>query len=427
MDYDGLIHPLQTTLIVFIGLALACPANAENWPGWRGPRGDGTSIETTVPTTWDGSTGQNIMWRVPVPNRGYASPVVWDDRIFLSTCVEATGERTLLCLDRRTGATLWQQTVLKAPLEKKHTLNSYASSTPVTDGTKVWVTFLEPDFGSRTEVTPGNLVVAAYDMQGHQNWLVRPGRFASVHGFCSSPILFEDLVIVNGDHDGDAYIVALDKQTGKTIWKRPRTNKTRSYVTPIIRHLAGRDQMVFSGSKSIVSLNPRDGSRYWIIDGPTEQYVASLVDDGKLLYMTAGFPDHHIMAIRPNGNGNVTDTHVVWHTTRGCAYVPSPIIAGKYFLVAADNGIASCFEAATGKRYWMERLGKHYSTSLVSANGLVYFTADDGETKVVRPGPQLDVVAINELGDDCYASLAISRGQIFARTVKQLVCIGTSR
>ena len=418
---------LKVFLAILVGMVLVDSANAENWPGWRGPRGDGTSNERNIPTDWDGATGRNIAWRVPVPGRGYASPVVWDDRVFLATCVETTDQRDVLCLDRRTGATRWQQTVLTAPLEKKHTLNSFASSTPVTDGRLVFVTFLEPDFGSRTKVTPGNLVVASYDMEGHQAWLVRPGRFASVHGFCSSPILFENLVIVNGDHDGAAYIVALDRQTGKTVWKRPRANKTRSYVTPIIRHLAGREQMVLSGSKSIVSLNPRDGSRYWIIDGPTEQFVASLVDNGKLLFMTAGYPDHHIMAIRPDGHGNVTDTHVVWHTTRGCAYVPSPIIQGKYFLVSADNGIASCFEAATGKRFWMKRLGKHYSASLVSAQGLVYFLADDGTTKVVRPGPRLDVVATNELGENCYASPALSRGQIFIRTTKQLVCIGASR
>lgn len=400
---------------------------AENWPGWRGPRGDGTSQEQDVPTRWDGETGANITWKTALPGWGHSSPIVWDDRIFLTASVDQTKARQLLCVDRQHGRIVWQQDVLRAPLEKRHTLNSYASGTPATDGARVYVTFLEPDTESRTQVTPGNLVVAAYDLDGRPQWTVRPGRFASVHGFCSSPVLFEDLVIVNGDHDGDAYIVALERQTGAVRWKIDRENRTRSYVTPLIRDIGGRTQMVLSGSVSVVSLDPRTGTRHWIIDGPTEQFVASLVYDGQFLYMTAGFPEYHILAIRPDGHGNVTDTHIVWRTTKGCAYVPSPIVAGPYFLVAADTGIASCFAARSGQRLWMERLGKHYSASLVSAGGLVYFLADDGLMKVVRPGPALDVVAENPLGENCYASPAISRGQLFLRSEKHLYCIGPLR
>ena len=178
----------------------------------------------------------------------------------------------------------------------------------------------------------------------------------------------------------------LDKQTGKIVWQTPREEKTRSYCTPIIREIDGRTQMVFSGSKCVVSLDPHDGSQHWMIDGPTEQFVASLVYDGTLLFLTAGFPEHHILAISPDGKGNVTDTHIVWRTTRGCSYVPSPIVEGPYFLVAADDGIVSCFEAATGERLWMKRMAPHYSASLVSANGLVYLLDDDGVMKIVRPG-----------------------------------------
>jgi outer membrane protein assembly factor BamB len=349
---------------------------------------------------------------------------VWEDRIFLTTCVPETKARQLLCVERARGQILWQREVLRAPLEKRHNLNSYASGTPATDGQQVYVAFLEADQESRKEVTPGNLVVAAYDCDGNRRWLVRPGRFSSVHGFCTSPVLFEDLVIVNGDHDGDAYLAALDRRTGAIRWKIDRENKTRSYVTPIIRDLGGRTQMVLSGSKSVVSLDPRTGHRHWIIDGPTEQFVASPVEDGQLLYMTAGFPEHHILAIRPDGHGNVTHTHIVWRTTKGCSYVPSPIVAGRYFLVAADNGIVSCFEARSGERLWMERLSDHYSASLVSAAGLVYLLADDGTMKLVRPGPALEVVAENELGEYCHASPALSRGQMFLRGAKQLFCLG---
>ncbi|NLF67597.1 MAG: PQQ-binding-like beta-propeller repeat protein [Candidatus Anammoximicrobium sp.] len=413
-----------SAVLFAIGLLAADSVPAENWPCWRGPRGDGTSQETQVPLRWNGVSGGNIVWKTPLPGRGHSSPIVWDDRLFLVACVEASQDRILFCVDRQSGQILWQRTVIAAPLEKQHKLNSHASGTPATDGELVYVTFLEPDFGSKREVTPGNLVVAAYDFAGQPRWLVRPGRFSSVHGFCSSPVLFEDKVIVNGDHDGDSYIVALDRKTGAVRWKTLRAHKTRSYCTPIIRQIDGRTQMILSGSLCVVSLDPRDGSQHWIIDGPTEQFVASLVDNGRLLFLTAGFPEHHILAIKPDGRGNVTDSHIVWRTTKGCSYVPSPIVSGDYFLVAADNGICSCFVAATGERVWMERLSSHYSASLIEANGLVYFLADDGETKVVRPGRQLEVVAVNPLGEYCYASPAVSQGQLFLRSEKHLVCIG---
>jgi len=389
---------------------------AENWPCWRGPRGDGSSVEAGLPTQWDGPSGRNIAWKVPIPGTGHASPVVWGDRIFLVSALEDRQERTLLCLDRASGRTLWRRVVLETPLEPKHKLNSYASSTPATDGQMVYVTFLDRD----------SMFAAAYDFDGNRCWAVRPGVFSSRHGYCSSVVLFEDLMIINGDHDGDAYLVALDRKSGQPVWKVPRENKTRSYCTPIIRQIDGRTQMILSGSLCVASYDPHDGSRHWIIDGPTEQYVASLVYNGRLLFMTAGFPEHHIMAIRPDGHGNVTDTHVAWHTQKGCSYVPSPIASadGKYFLVVSDEGIASLFEASTGQRHWMERIGPHYSASLVGVDGLVHFLSDEGVTTIVRPGPVFDVVAENQLGEQCRASPAISQGRIYIRSKEHLFAIG---
>jgi outer membrane protein assembly factor BamB len=414
------------------GWLATAPARGEEWPGWRGPRGDGTSLQQHVPLEWDGATGKNIAWKTEIPGQGHGSPIVWQDHVFLATCLPQSQDRLLVCADRRSGQIRWQRSVIKSPLETKHTLNSHASSTPATDGQTVYVAFLEvdgrtvpaPNVGTPRDITPGRIVVAAYDFSGRQKWLVRPGEFVSAHGFCSNPVLYEDLVIVNGDHDGDSYVVALDKATGKEVWKTPRRHKTRSYVTPIIRHVDGRPQLVFSGSKSIVSLDPRDGSTHWTIEGPTEQFVASMVYDGKLFFMAAGFPTYHVMGIRPDGRGDVTDTHVAWHSTGAKCYVPSPVVAGNYLLVADDRGTANCFDTATGERLWQERLGKHFSTSLVMAGGLVYFLADDGIMKIVEPGSELKVVATNELGEYCYASPAISHGQILIRGEKQLYCIG---
>jgi len=306
--------------------------------------------------------------------------------------------------------------VLKSPFERKHALNSHASSTPATDGERVFTAFLDVR----------EVVVAAHDLEGRPRWLVRPGRFSSMHGFCSSPVLFEDKVIVNCDHDGDGYIVALARADGRQFWRIERPNRTRSYCAPTIFEAGGRTQMVLSGTLCVASYDPRNGRLHWMIDGPTEQFVASMVyhREANLFFMTGGFPEHHLLAIRPDGSGDVTRTHIAWRHNRASyvSYVPSPIAAGDYFLVVSDPGYACCFEAATGKLLWQEKLGEHHA-SLVSAGGLVYFLSDDGVTTVVRPGTTFEAVARNELGERCFASPALSQGQIFIRGDRHLFAI----
>ncbi|MFP6632966.1 MAG: PQQ-binding-like beta-propeller repeat protein [Planctomycetota bacterium] len=426
---------LKTLLLMLAALPLDGPqAAAENWQSWRGPRGDGTSSEKELPEKWNGRTGENIAWKVALPGVGHASPITWEDRIFTVSTLEATGERLLLCLNRKDGSLRWRQKVFKGPLETIHRLNSRASSTPATDGKLVFAAFLKvdgrtipaPNVSAPRLITPGTILVAAYDLKGGEKWVVEIGDFISAHGFNACPIIYSDLLIINGDHDGDGYIAALERNTGKVRWKIDRKNKTRSYVTPIIREIDGRTQMVLSGSKSVASYDPATGKEHWFIDGPTEQFVASMVYDGKLLFITGGYPARHILAIRPDGRGNVTDTHIAWRTNRGAAYVPSPIVEGAYFLIVSDNGIASCFEAKSGKRLWMERLGGGHSASTVSAGGLVYFVSDKGVTTVVRPGSKFDVISKNELGERCSSSPAISAGTIYIRGHKNLFAIRTA-
>jgi outer membrane protein assembly factor BamB len=401
-------------------LFCTCQLSAENWPGWRGPRGDGSSLDKNLPMQW--SDTDKLAWKKAIPGIGHASPIIWQDRIFVVTCMEETEQRKLICLERKTGRALWTKVVLTAPLERKNKLNSFASSTPVTDGKRVYVSFLDKK----------DMFIAAYDFQGEQIWAVRPGAFSSVHGYCSCPILYKNTVIVNGDHDGDAYIVALDKASGQTRWTSKRENRTRSYCTPIIRDIDGRTQMLLAGSMCVASYDPENGARHWIVDGPTEQYVASLVYDGELIYLTCGFPEQHLMGIRPNGRGNVTDSHVAWHhRSKDAAYVPSPIVVNGYYIVADDFGIVTCYQARSGELQWREKLGRHYSASLLEANGLVYLVADkglerqeEGVTTIVKPGPSLDIVAKNTLGEAIYASPAVYQGQLFLRGEKHLYCIG---
>jgi hypothetical protein len=387
-------------------------ARAENWPSFRGPRGDGVSGETEVPLTW--SASENIAWKRPIPGRGHASPILWDERLFVVSAAEERGERLLICLERRTGRTLWQRAVLTAPLEPIHSLNSYASSTPATDGERVYVSFLDRD----------RMFVAAYDFSGNRLWEAHPGPFASKHGYCSSPVLWRDLVILNGDHDGNGFLVALDRRTGRTVWRTPRPNNTRSYCTPLIRAVNGRPLLMMSGSKCVAAYDPATGAQRWIVDGPTEQFVAAPAFNGRLLFITAGYPERHIVAIRPDGRGNVTRSHVAWRTRRGCAYVPSPVVVGDYLLVAADGGFATCFMADTGETLWTERLGGGHSASPVVAAGRVYFQSDRGVTTVVRPGRAFVRLAVNELGEETYASPAVSQGQVFLRGVRHLYAIG---
>jgi outer membrane protein assembly factor BamB len=397
------------------------PATAQNWPGWRGPSGDGIVHETGFPTSW---SDKDIAWKTPIPGKGHSSPIVWGDRVFVTSCIEgdnpkdkaAPRERILVCVDRRKGSIIWQKTVVTAKLESCHNENSYASSTPATDGKLVFVTFLDDP----------KVVVAAYDFDGNRVWRKSPGEFQSQHGFCSPPILYKDLVIVNCDQDGfkqskPAYIVALDKETGEEKWRIDRPNRIRSYTPPFIAEAAGKMQMVLTGCKTVASYDPDTGKQIWLINGPTEQFVASMIFHKGYFYLTAGFPTYHVMCIKPDGTGNVTKTGIVWHETKCAGYVPSPVAHGDNIFLVKDDGLASCRDALTGEEKWLERLGRHHHSSPVQADGNLYFIDDDGICYVVKASPAFQVVAKNPLGEACFSSPAFSRGQIFVRGAKHLV------
>jgi len=390
-------------------------SETENWPMWRGPRGDGTSLEQSVPTYW--SATNNIAWKTAVPGEGHSSPIVWGDRLFLTTALKETQDRCLLCFDRKTGALLWQQAILHSPLEPKNPENSYASSTAATDGQKVFATFLDGK----------DVVVAAYDFEGHRVWLVRPGQFYSQHGFSHTPVLFEDKVIIDCDSKGENFIVALARQDGHILWKVQRDNPTQSYSAPLIREMTGRLQMVVPGNKAVTSLDPRTGRTLWVTDGPSEDCVITPAYNERagLVLTCSSWPKRVLQAIRPDGDGNITQTKIVWSSTGGAPYVPSPISLGDWFFTSGfETKETWCFEAATGKILWHEKMGLHHA-SPVSANGLVYFLNDDGVMHVVKAGPTFELVARNEVGERTYASPAISRGQIYLRGFKHLYCIGT--
>ncbi len=410
-------------LAVVLFASFDAEGQAENWPGWRGLRGDGTSLEVDVPTEWDGESGKNIRWKVAIPGSGYSSPVIHGDRIFLTSCNEGEKTRLLHCVNRESGDVLWTRAVLESPLEGVHKLNGHASGTPATDGELVFVTFFRTDATSGERGESGEMLVGAFDYEGNQRWLVTVGAFSSIHGYCTSPVLYRDLVLVNGDHDGESYLAALDKKSGEVVWKTPRVHQTRSYVTPLLREVQGQMQAVMAGSKCVAGFNPTTGKRLWWVEGPTEQFVASMVHDSSNFYLTAGFPTYHVMAIRHGGQQDVTESHVSWHVNDAKSYVPSPVLAKGLLFVADDRGIAHCFDSADGEHLWRERLGPHFSASLITAEGLVYFTADDGATTLMRAAREPIVLRVNELGERVYASPAISHGELFLRGTDHLFCI----
>jgi len=401
--------------MLFVGIMTFSlnPVQGENWPIFRGPRGDGTCLEKNVPMEWKVATG--CLWKTAVPGIGHSSPVVWGDYLFTATALPGNQERVLLCFDRRTGKIVWQQPVLSAPLEQKHEENSFASGTPSTDGESVYVAFLDQK----------EIAVAAYGFSGKQRWLVRPGSYASPHGFSCSPVLFKDKVIIVGDNRGESYVVALSKADGKTVWRTLRETSDISYGTPLVREIAGRTQMIVAGNKSVTAFDPNDGSRIWFVKGPSDECVASTFYSERLGLVFAGssYPQRNMLAIKPDGTGDVTKTHVVWKNMKNGSYVCSPIIEGEYLLTVNGEGLMSCLDPATGKPFWEEKMEKHHA-SPVSINGLVYFTDDNGLITVIKPGPRFDRVAAYELGEKTYCSPAISDGQVFLRGEKTLFCLG---
>jgi outer membrane protein assembly factor BamB len=259
---------------------------------------------------------------------------------------------------------IWQQAVVESPLEAKNNENSYASATPSTDGNKVYVTFLDG-----VEV-----VIAAYDFSGKQLWLVRSGRFQSQWGFSHTPVLFEDKVIVACYSKGENFVVAVSRADGHTVWKTACENPTQSYSPPLIRKMAGRVQMIAPDNKAVTSYDPQTGKMLWMVDGPSDDSVITPAyhEKADLVFSCSSWPSKVLVAIKPDGQGNVTSSRVVWKTSEGAPYVPSPIAVGDWFFTVAFAGKAAhCYEATTGRILWKEPMGLHHA-SPVSANGLVY-------------------------------------------------------
>jgi len=392
-------------------LALVADSKPENWPGWRGLTADGLSRETGVPIKVG---SHNLKWKTPIPGTGHSSPIVCEDSVFVTTATDAVkpSQRLLLRLDRHTGKAIWSKVVLETGWEELHRLNSRASSTPATDGERIYISFLDND----------KMFVAAYDFGGNKVWEARPGPFASKHGYCANPVIYKNWLIVNGDHDGDAFIAILDRKTGATVQLIPRENKLRSYSTPIIANIDGRDQLLIVGSRCTAGYDVLTGERQWICDGPSEQMVATLLRGHGLIFSLGGYPERRLLAIREGGKGEITSTHVKWRATKGVPYVPSALLYGDLLHVVSDEGIYTSYDARSGKVHAQERLTRHVSASLVGAENHVYIVDDEGKLFVLDSQPGMHLLTKSQVGEEVYASPAISHGALFIRGVNHVFC-----
>jgi outer membrane protein assembly factor BamB len=382
--------------------------SAEDWPQFRGPDGQGHSAEHALAITW--SEHDNIRWKVPIPGLGWSSPAVLGDRIWVTTAIDRGHSLQAICLDRATGRQMLAAEVFRSSgAEAINEKNSYASPTPLLDGDRVYVHF--GPYGTACIRNSGEIV-----------WRTRL-KYAPQHGPGGSPVLFDDLLIVSCDGLDIQYVAALDTGTGKIRWKSSRTG-SQAYVTPLVIEAGGRTQVIAPGAFRATSYDPRTGKEiWWVRYGQGFSNVPRPVFGAGLVFLCSGFFEPVLLAVRPDGQRDVTDSHVAWTLKRGAPLTPSPLLAGEYLYVVSDNGIATCLDARTGAIHWRERLGGNFSASPVYADGHIYFLNEDGETTVVTAGQQFHKLATNRLDGRTLASTAISGGAIFIRTDKNLYCI----
>lgn len=389
---------------------------ATDWPWWRGPQRNGIAeAKQQPPLKW--SETENVLWKSPVPGRGHGSPTVVGDQVFLAIADPRDETQSVLCFHRQTGERLWQTEVHRGGFETKGNKKaSLASSSVACDGERVFINFLNA----------GAVHTTALSREGKKLWQTKITNHVVHQGYGSSPALYESLVIVSADNKGGGAVAALDRVSGKIIWKRERP-KTPNYASPILLHVAGRDQLLMTGCDLVTSLDPLSGKAFWEIKGATTECVTSTVTDGQLIFTSGGYPKNHVAAVRADGSGQI-----VWEN-KSRVYVPSMIVKDGYLYAVLDAGMAVCWKCATGEEVWKGRLGGTFSASLVLVGENLFATNESGQTFIFKADPQtFKLVGKNRLGDEVLATPAICGGRIYMRVAtsekgqrqEMLYCLG---
>ena len=406
-----MLRRLGIGLLFALFLAANLLADDGNWPRWRGPQQDGHSSDKSIPVNW---TGENILWKADLPGVGQSSPIVWNDRIFLTSALENGKVRIVMARNRKTGEPLWQHMAWTGEPEPIHAMNSWASATCVTDGEVVIAFF-------------GKGGIHGYSVDGKHLWSKDLGPFEGPWGTSACPVLVGDVVVQNCDADVGAYLIALDKKTGNEVWKTKRRDH-RGWSTPVMVEANGKQELVLNGHEGVQGYDPKTGQELWFCKSFIGRGEPTVTPAGKILCVVNGQPGD-FYSVRPGGAGDVTATHMPWHTPRKSGRdCSSPIVIGNYILVTSLDGIATCYDATNGEVFWKERLAGKFSASPIAANGLAYYLNENGKTFVIEPGPKLKIVAENDIPADkaeiFRASFAPSAGQILVRSTTRLYCLG---
>ncbi len=417
----GCPQPIMPCLGI-AAVLISLPCSAENWPGFRGPTGQGVSTEKNLPLTW--SLTENLAWRVEVPGIGWSSPVVWGDRVLVTSATPDGTSCHVICMDADQGRIVWDKEVFRQETPRKMAENSHATPTPATDGKLVYAAFN----GGR---------IVAVDFDGNVAWNWRDSQFVSKHGLAASPILYRDLLIMpfdgNGPADVDnigyrtawdgAFLVALDKRTGQEKWRAARGLSRQAHVTPIVIQVDGQTQVISSAGDVVQAFDPDSGRRIWTSQSPGEGVVPSPVSGQGLVFTSSGYGAPTIRAIRTDGQGEVTATHIAWESRHGVPLVPSFVFAEGLLFCVKEDGVATCLDAGTGKTLWQQRLGGRYGASPLLAEGRLYCLAEDGSTIVIAADRTFRQLAKNALEGRCEASPAVSGGRIFIRSERSVFCL----
>lgn len=398
-----------------IGFLLVSAAGAdEAWPEFRGPTGQGHATGP-VPLHW--SATSNVVWKAAVPGQGWSSPVYRDGKLYLTTAV-MEGELSLraLCLDPKDGKILWNTEVFAPKTEAKiHNKNGRSSPTPIIEKDRLYVHF-------------GHDGSAALDLAGQVVWRNTEHGYVPVHGNGASPAIVGDRFIFPADDEAKPTVVALDKRTGKTLWKQPRQSDSQrkfSFATPLEIEVDGHTQVVSPAAGVVAGLKPEDGSEIWRVNyGNGYSVVPRPVLGLGMIFIATGYDRPLVYAIRTGGEGDVTESHVAWKLTKGAPNTPSLLLVGEELYMVSDGGIASCVDAKTGAVHWTERVGGNFSSSPIDANGRIYFQNEEGIATVVKAGKQFEVLAKNDLGERTLASYAVADAALFIRSAAHLWRIG---